>query len=209
MFYKIRVFLLASSVKLVYNYNSVIKNDYFYGSIMTNSRTQQERESFLEGMSRLLKKYELEFEILGAKDALPDDYKFQKEDEIGHGVPSFGQVVTLLNENRHGTRYNKKWTRHSLKILLEELDKKGVKIRIGHKENKTSRANATRSKNANRHAIATYKNYLKDIDIGVMSLNQIAVELNNRGSKTIKENPWSAAGCSYLLKRLRKLNLLK
>lgn len=174
---------------------------------MNLSKAQKEREQFLDGMARLLKKYKLEFEILGARDALPEDYEYQEGDEPGYGVPSLGQVVALLNENRHGTRYNKKWTRQSLKLLLEQLEKKGVKIQIGHKDNKTSRANAQRSKNADRHAISTYEKYLKDIDIGDMSLNQLARELNQRGSKTIKGNLWSASGCSYLLKRLRKLNV--
>ena len=173
---------------------------------MTLNKAQKDREHFLDLMASILLK--ITPEALEEKDALPEDTKFQEEDQAAYTVPSLGQIVALLNKNSYGTRYDKKWTRQSLKLLLEQLDKKGVKTRIGHTRNKTERANAQRTKNADRHAISTYENYLKHIDIDKKSLNQLAKGLNQRGSRTSKGNLWSAAGCSYLLKRLQKLNLL-
>ncbi len=176
---------------------------------MTLSKAKKEREKFLEGMARLLKNYELWFELDGGEDILPEGYELQDDGGLEKGVPSLGQMVAVLNDNRHGTRYNNKWTRHSLKLLIEELRKKGVKINVGHKKCKTSRANIQRSSNADQRAFETYETYMKDMDVGSLTNSELARQLNKRGSKTIKGNKWSPAGCGYLLKRLKNNGVLK
>ncbi len=125
---------------------------------------------------------------MGGEDILPEGYELQDNERIEKGVPSLGQMVAVLNDNMHGTRYNKKWTRHSLKLLIEELKKRGWKINVGHKGCKTSRANIVRSRNADRKALETYETYLKDMDVGSMTNSELARQLNKRGSETIKGN---------------------
>ena len=176
---------------------------------MLLTKAKKEREEFLNGMVRLIKYYETWFELGGGKDVLPEGYELQKDEKHDKGVPSLGQMVAVLNDNRHGTRYNNKWTRHSLKLLLEELEKKGVKVNVGHKKCKTSRANTQRSRNADRKAVETFETYMKDLDVENMTNSELARQLNERGSKTIKGNEWSPAGCGHLLKRLKGLEVLK
>jgi hypothetical protein len=191
----------------VYN---ILNNGEFcsIGKAMTLSKAQKEREEFLGGMARLIKFYESWFETIGGQDLLPEGYELQDNEKFETGVPSLGQIVAVLNDNRHGTRYNKKWTRHSLKILLEELKTKGVKTNVGHKKCKTSRANIQRTRNADIKAMETYEKYLKDINIEHMTNSELARQLNKCGSKTIKGNEWSPAGCGHLRKRLERKGIL-
>lgn len=172
---------------------------------MTLSKAKKEREIFLEGMGRLIKYFEVTFEILGEKDSLPEGYRSTEDDICADGVPSLGQMVAMLNEHRHGTRYNKKWTRHSLRLLLEELNQRGVETNIGHKHCKTERANRKRSHQADQYALEVYEDHLKNSDFKHMTNSEIARHLNKRGSKTIRGNDWSPAGCGKLLARLERL----
>lgn len=164
-----------------------------------------DRDYFLDGMARLIKYYALWFEIDDGKDVLPEGYKSEDNEECEKGVPSLGQMAAVLNDNRHGTIFNKKWTRHSLKLLLEELEERGVKINVGHKKCKTSRANIQRSRNADKFTMEVYEDYLKDMDIENMTNSELSRQLNKSGSKTKKGNQWSPAGCGHLRKRLKKL----
>ena len=172
---------------------------------MTLSKAKKEREEFLDGMVRPIKYYALWFSVDDGKDVLPEGYKSEDNEKCEKGVPSLGQMVAVLNDNLHGTRYGKEWTRHSLKLLLEELEKRGVKTNVGHKKCKTSRANIQRSRNADKFAMEVYEDYLKDMDIENMTNSELARQLNKRGSKTKRENQWSPAGCGHLRKRLKKL----
>lgn len=156
-----------------------------------------------------LQYYETWFELDGGETVLPVGYELQEDEKLEKGVPSLGQMVAVLNDNRHGTRYNNKWTRHSLKLLLEELEKKGVKLNVGHKQCKTSRANTQRSHNADKKAIQTFETYMKDLDVENMTNSELARQLKKRGSKTIKGNEWSSAGCGHLLNRLKRLDVWK
>ncbi len=176
---------------------------------MTLSKAKKEREEFLNGMARLIKYYETWFELDGGEAVLPVGYELQEDEKLEEGVPSLGQMVAVLNDNRYGTRYNNKWTRHSLKLLIDELKTRGVKINVGHKQCKTSRANTQRSRNADRKAVETFETYMKDLDVENMTNSELARQLNKRGSKTIKGNEWSPAGCGHLLKRLKKLDVWK
>lgn len=177
--------------------------------LMPQSKAKKEREEFLDGMARLIKNYETWFEYGLEEDVFPEGYKLQKDEQLEKGVPSLGQMVAMLNDNKHGTRYDNKWTRHSLKLLLEELEEKGVKLNVGHKQCKTSRANTQRSHNADRKAVETFETYMKDLDVENMTNSEVARQLNERGSKTIKGNEWSSAGCGHLLKRLKGLDVWK
>lgn len=161
------------------------------------------REQFLDGMARLINSCVVEYEILGKRDALPDGYSSKGDEECLEGVISLGEMAAMLNDRRHGTIYNKKWTRHSLKMLLEELQSKGLSYIIGHKSCKTKNANKQRTNNADKFAIDVYEIYLKNIVHERMTMSELARELNRLGSRTIRGNLWSAAGCENLLKRLR------
>ncbi len=176
---------------------------------MPLSKAKKEREEFLDGMARLIKYFAGWFEEGEGEAVLPEGYELQEDEQQEKRVPSLGQMVAMLNDNRHGTRYNNKWTRHSLKLLIEELEEKGVKLNVGHKNCKTSRANTQRSHNADRKAVETFETYMKDLDVENMTNSELARQLNKRGSKTIKGNEWSPAGCGHLLKRLKKLDVWK
>ena len=176
---------------------------------MTLSKAKKEREEYLDGMERLIKYYESWFGLAGGEDALPESYKLQDNEGLGKGVPSLGQMVAVLNDNLYGTRYGNKWTRHSLKLLIDELKARGVRINVGHTKCKTSRANIQRSLNAEWKAIETFETYMKDMDVENMTNSELARQLNKRGSKTVNENGWSPAGCGYLLKRLKDLGVWK
>ena len=176
---------------------------------MALSKAKKEREEFLDGMARLIKRYLVWFETIGGEDVLPEGYKLKEGESYDKGVPSLGQMVAILNDNLHGTRYGNKWTRHSLKLLIDELKEKGVKINVGHKDIKTSRANITRSKNADEFAMNVYAKYLNHLDVTDMNNSEIARQLNAMGSKTIRGNKWSPAGCGKLIFRLNGLGLLK
>ncbi len=176
---------------------------------MPLTKAKKEREEFLNGMARLIKYYETWFEYGLEEDDLPEGYELPKDEQLEKGVPSLGQMVAVLNDNRHGTRYNNKWTRHSLKLLIDELKTRGVRISVGHTKCKTSRANTQRSHNADKKAVETFETYIKDLDVENMTNSELARQLNKRGSKTIKGNEWSPAGCGNLIKRLKKLDVLK
>jgi len=176
--------------------------------VMTQSSSRVSRDQFMDGMARLINLCVLEYEILGKNDALPEGYSAGEDEECLEGVVSLGEIAAMLNERRHGTIYNKRWTRHSLKMLLEELESKGVKFNIGHKSCKTKNANKQRSNNADEYAKEVFETYLKRIDHGKMTMSELARELNGFGSRTIRGNLWSAAGCDNLVKRLESNNLI-
>ena len=67
---------------------------------MTLSKAKKDREIFLEGMGRLIKYFEVSFEILGEKDCLPLGYESNDDEKCADGVPSLGQMVAMLNEPR-------------------------------------------------------------------------------------------------------------
>lgn len=94
---------------------------------MPLTKAKKEREEFINGMAQLIKNYETWFEYGLEEDVLPEGYKFQKNEKLKKGVPSLGQMVAILNDNLHGTRYGNKWTRQSLKMLIDELKEKGGK----------------------------------------------------------------------------------
>lgn len=175
---------------------------------MALSKAKKERREFLDGMTRLIKHYETWFELVGGEDVLPEGYKLKGNESYEKGVPSLGQMVAILNDNLHGTRYGNKWTRHSLKLLIGELKEKGVKFNVGHEHHKTSRANSTRSHNADKFAMDVYSKYLNHLDIKDMTNSEISRQLNHMESKTIRGNDWSPAGCGKLLDRLHKLGVL-
>lgn len=172
------------------------------------SRTKPEREYFLEGMGRLVKSLEMHFKNLGPEDTLPDGYVASEDEDCTKGVPSLGQMAAMLNEYRHGTIFNKKWTRHSLKLLLEELRERGVETNVGHVKCKTSRANQKRSCKADIHALEVYEKYLMRLDVEDMTNSELSRQLNKSGSKTIRGNDWSPAGCGKLIERLKKNGIL-
>lgn len=176
---------------------------------MALSKAKKERQEFLDGMARLIKYYEGWFEDIGGEDVLPEGYKLKENESYEKGVLSIGQMVAVLNDNLHGTRYGNKWTRHSLKLLIDELKEKGVKINVGHEHHKTSRANSTRSHNADKFAMDVYEKYLKHLDVKDMTNSEVARKLNAMGSKTIRGNDWSPAGCGKLLERLNEVGILK
>ena len=176
---------------------------------MALSKAKKEREKFLDGMARLIKHYELWFELAGEESVLPEGYKPNENEVVENGVPSLGQMVAILNDNLHGTRYGNKWTRHSLKLLIDELKEKGVKINVGHGDNKTSRANSARSRKADEFAMGVYEKYLRHLDIEGMTNSEVSRQLNEMESKTIRGNDWSPAGCGKLLERLNEVGILK
>lgn len=190
-------------------YTLLCNGEYFLtpGEPMTLSKVKKEREEFLDGMARLIKYFESCFELLGAKNSLPKGYELPDNEGLEKRMPSLGQMVVMLNDNRHGTRYGNKWTRHSLKLLIEELKERGVKINVGHKTCRTRRANRKRSSNADKYALDTYEDHLKYLDVENMTNSELARQLNKRGSMTIKGNKWSPAGCGQLRKRLKNLDV--
>lgn len=176
---------------------------------MPLTKAKKEREEFLNGMAQRIKYFVEWFEPCEGEAVLPEGYELPKDEQLEKGVPSLGQMVAVLNDNRHGTRYNNEWTRHSLKVLIDELNERGVRINVGHTKCKTSRANTQRSHNADKKAVETFETYMKDLDVENMTNSELARQLNQRGSKTVNRNDWSPAGCGYLLKRLEKLGVWK
>lgn len=161
------------------------------------------REQFLDGMARLIRLCLTEYEVFGKEVALPEGYRLKRK-KGGLNKPSVGEIVAMLNERRHGTIYNNKWTRHSLKMLLEELEMSGARFDIGHKSYKTKNANLKRSHLAEEYAKEIQQEYLKNVDITKYSMSQLARELNSMGSRTRLGNPWSASACKLLVSKILK-----
>jgi hypothetical protein len=169
------------------------------------SKRKIDRETFLHITAKTIEYYAGWFEDDDGKDVLPEGYKPEDNEGCEKGVPSLGQMVAVLNDNQHGTIFNNKWTRHSLKLILEELEEKGVKLNVGHKKCKTIRANIKRSCNADKFAMEVYEDHLKYLDVESMTNSELARQLDKRGSKTKKGNRWSPAGCGHLRARLKKM----
>lgn len=174
------------------------------------SKKKVDKEFFLEGMGRLIKMYELHFKEVGSAETLPEGYMSTSEDGgCEDGVPSLGQMVAILNEHGHETVFNKQWTSQSLKLLLEKLRARGVETNIGHKSCRNSRANSKRAFKADENARKVYEIYLSGIDIKAFNNSDLSRYLNKQGSKTIRGNDWSPAGCGKLVKRLESMGIIE
>jgi hypothetical protein len=116
---------------------------------------------------------------------------------------SYGQLADRLNDKDHKTLYGKKWSRASVKRILDFHGGKKFKG-IGHVGKKTEAATNKREKLTLEYAKMINEEVLPMIDT-TLTHHEIAFELNKRGIKTRTKNEWGNSAVSRLLKSIKKL----